>query len=93
MTSVVLRRGRGGVNVVGCVVLVVVVLVRRTGRRAWPGAALALVAAVSFLDSHIYWPRGVVTVLVLGAGLVLLERARAGSRTPAGHAERASTSA
>lgn len=58
----------------------VALLVRRHGRRTWPGAGLALVAAVSFLDSHIYWPRGVLTMLVLGAGLVLLERGR---RSPA----------
>lgn len=76
------------------VALTVAVLLQRNGRQAWPGAALALLAAVSFLDSHVYWPRGVVTMLVLGAGLVLLERARSGGRpTAAGHAERASTSA
>jgi hypothetical protein len=76
------------------VLLAVVVLVRRHGRRAWPGAALALVAGVSFLDSHVYWPRGVVTMVVLGIGLVLLERARpaAGRHGSAQAAPRASTS-
>jgi hypothetical protein len=49
-------------------------LVRRHGRGALPGAVLTALAAVSFLDSHIYWPRGVVTMLVLAVGLLLLTR-------------------
>ncbi len=55
--------------------LTVAVLVRRHGRRASAGGILAGAAAVSFLNSHIYWPRGVLTMVVLSAGLVLLERA------------------
>jgi hypothetical protein len=45
----------------------------RMGRRALPGAAVLLVAAVLFTGgSHIYWPAGVVTMLVLAVGLGLL---------------------
>ncbi len=49
-------------------------LIRRRGRQALPGAVLTIAASVSFLDSHIYWPRGVLTMVVLAAGLVLLTR-------------------
>ena len=48
--------------------------VRRCGRRALLGAVLTVLSAVSFLDSHIYWPRGVLTMLVLAAGLLLMAR-------------------
>lgn len=47
-------------------------LVRRHGRAALPGAALTVLAAVSFLDSHIFWPRGVLTMLALAVGLSAL---------------------
>ena len=36
------------------------------------GGGLSVLGAVSFLDSHIYWPRGVVTMLVLAAGMGVL---------------------
>ena len=65
----------GSVSFLVAALLTVVVLARRGGRRVWPGGALTVVAAVSFLDSHVYWPRGVVTMLVLAVGLVLLDRA------------------
>ncbi len=35
-----------------------VVLLRRRGRVAVPGAVLLVSASVPFLDSHIYWPKG-----------------------------------
>lgn len=59
------------------VLLTVTVLLRRPGRRPWIGAVLAVAASVSFLDSHVYWPRGVVTMVLLAAGLVLLDPTRA----------------
>lgn len=68
----------GSVSFLVAVLLTVAVLVRRVGRRVWPGAALTVPAAVSFLDSHVYWPRGVLTMLLLAAGLVLLARTRSG---------------
>lgn len=40
--------------------------------RAAPGAVLLLAASVSFIDSHIFWPRGALTMLAVGAGLFLL---------------------
>ncbi|WP_197680495.1 hypothetical protein [Microlunatus sagamiharensis] len=59
------------------VLLTVTVLLRRPGRRPWLGAVVVVAASVSFLDSHVYWPRGVVTMVLLAAGLVLLEPTRA----------------
>jgi hypothetical protein len=48
-------------------------VVMRVGRRALPGAVVLLVAAVLFTGGwHIYWPAGVVTMLVLAVGLGLL---------------------
>jgi hypothetical protein len=48
-------------------------VVMRVGRRALPGAVVLLVAAVLFTGgSHIYWPAGVVTMLVRAVGLGLL---------------------
>ena len=53
-------------------VLTSTVLVRRVGRAALPGAVLLCGAALPFLSSHIYWPVGVVTMLLLAAGFALL---------------------
>jgi hypothetical protein len=48
-------------------------VVLRVGRRALPGALVLLLAGVLFTGGwHIYWPAGVVTMLVLAAGLGLL---------------------
>lgn len=44
----------------------------RSGVAAIPGAILVLAGAISFLDSHIYWPRGVITMVALAAGWALL---------------------
>ncbi|MFD1050611.1 hypothetical protein ACFQ1S_36335, partial [Kibdelosporangium lantanae] len=40
--------------------------------RTVPGAVLLLAASVSFLDSHIFWPRGVFTMIGVAAGMFLL---------------------
>lgn len=53
-------------------VLISAAFVLRAGWRAVPGSALLLVASVSFLDSHIFWPRGVFTMLGVAAGMALL---------------------
>jgi len=60
---------------VGCTVAAVLI-VRRVGRTASPGAVLLVLGCILFLDSHIYWPEGVLAGLVLGAGFGLLEWAR-----------------
>jgi hypothetical protein len=48
------------------------VAVIRSGVAAVPGAVLVVGGAISFLNSHIYWPRGVITMLALAAGWMLL---------------------
>jgi hypothetical protein len=58
--------------VVACAATAVAVVVR-VGRRALPGGVVLLIAGVLFTGGwHIYWPAGVVTMLVLAVGLVLL---------------------
>lgn len=47
-----------------------------TGWRAAPGAALLLAASVSFIDSHIFWPRGVFTMIGIAVGMFLLSVTR-----------------
>lgn len=53
-------------------VLAVVAVAPHAGWRVGPGAALLLAASVSFLDSHLFWPRGVYTVIGVAAGMFLL---------------------
>lgn len=65
-----------------------VVLLRRAGRRglrgpALPGAVLLVGGAVPFLDSHIYWPRGVLALLAIALGAALLAAAPVEAPTPA----------
>lgn len=59
-------------------VILVVALALRVRWAALPGAALLLPSAVSFLDSHIFWPRGVLTMLGVAGGLALLSLGEAG---------------
>lgn len=62
-------------------VTVVAALALRSGWAALPGAVFLLPAAASFLNSHIFWPRGVLTMLAIAIGLALLTLAD--SRTSA----------
>ena len=58
--------------VVACAATAVAVVVR-VGRRALPGGVVLVIAGVLFTGGwHIYWPGGVVTMLVLAVGLGLL---------------------
>lgn len=56
--------------------LTVFLLYRRSGASVLPGGLVLIAAAVSFLSSHIYFPRGVVTMLVMALGFALLSLAR-----------------
>jgi hypothetical protein len=49
-----------------------VALYSRAGTRVLPGGAVLLAAGWSFVDSHIFWPRGVFTMLGFAVGFVLL---------------------
>lgn len=53
-------------------VLTAAVVLRRARLAALPGAILVVTGAVAFLDSHIYWPRGGLTMVVLGIGWAAL---------------------
>lgn len=71
------------------VIVVCVERIRSDRLAAVPGGLVMLVSAISFLTSHIYWPRGVCTMigLALGGVLLLLARNRHGHRpalTPPG---------
>jgi hypothetical protein len=60
-----------------------VVLFVRHGLAAVLVATILLAASFSFLSSHIFWPRGVITVLAIGCGFSLaawLSTGRTGSR-------------
>lgn len=57
-------------------------LVARVGRAAWPGAVVLVAAAVPFLDSHIYWPVGVLSMLGLAAGFAGLAYAQGRQHGP-----------
>jgi len=71
---------------VACAATALAVVVR-VGRHALPGAVVLLVAGVLFTGGwHIYWPAGVVTMLVLAVGLGLLAVALPVPETPADRA-------
>ncbi|MFF4213251.1 hypothetical protein ACFYZE_28675 [Streptomyces sp. NPDC001796] len=59
-----------------------VVLWRRHGVRVLPGAVVLSAACWSFVDSHIFWPKGVLTMLGFAVAFALL--AVATSRTAEG---------
>ncbi|WP_103352167.1 hypothetical protein [Amycolatopsis sp. CA-128772] len=50
--------------------------VRQASWRAAPGAVVLPAASVSFFDSHIFWPRGVFTMLGIATGMFLLALAQ-----------------
>ncbi|MGW0820348.1 hypothetical protein [Streptomyces sp. NPDC002845] len=65
--------GEVGVYALLCaVVATAVALFPRRGVRVLPGAVVLLAAGWSFIDSHIFWPRGVWTMLGFALGFALL---------------------
>ncbi|MBN9737317.1 MULTISPECIES: hypothetical protein [unclassified Pseudonocardia] len=60
-------------------------LFRRAGWAVLPGAVLLIGAAIPFQTSHIFWPTGVVAMLLTGLGAGLVEWARP---VPAGTGDR-----
>jgi hypothetical protein len=63
-------------------IAIIVAITLHAGLRALPGGALLLASSVSFLDSHIFWPRGVLTMLGIAAGMSLLTIAEPTRRSP-----------
>ena len=66
--------------------LAAAVALRRSRLAALPGAVLVVAGAVSFLDSHVYWPRGGLTMVVLAVGWAALAVTAPG---PSSHKARA----
>jgi len=65
--------GHAGVYALGVAALATcAVLLPRHGLRVLPGAGILLAACWSFVDSHIFWPRGVFTMLGFAVGYGLL---------------------
>jgi hypothetical protein len=59
------------------------VLFPRHGVRVLPGAAVLFASCWSFYDSHIFWPRGVFTMLGFAVAFGLLARAAGADRSSA----------
>jgi hypothetical protein len=65
--------GRAGVYALAVACLATcAVLWRRHGIRVLPGSVVLLAACWSFIDSHIFWPRGVFTMLGFALAFALL---------------------
>ncbi|WP_406430911.1 hypothetical protein OHB00_03000 [Streptomyces sp. NBC_00631] len=68
--------GRAGVYALAAACLATcAVLYRRHGTRVLPGAVVLFAACWSFVDSHIFWPRGVLTMLGFALAFALLTAA------------------
>jgi hypothetical protein len=62
----------GAVAFLLCAASTSVALVLRYGRAAVPGGVVFVLGSIPFLFSHIYWPVGGLTLLVMAVGLGLL---------------------
>jgi hypothetical protein len=58
------------------------------GARVLPGTVVLLVAGWSFTDSHIFWPRGVWTMLGFALGFALLAAGTAAEKLTHGGTRR-----
>lgn len=62
----------GAFALIVAVVATAVALYPKHGARVIPGTVVLLMAGWSFTDSHIFWPRGVWTMLGFALGFALL---------------------
>jgi hypothetical protein len=69
----------GAYALIVAVVATAVALFPKHGARVIPGTVVLLVAGWSFVDSHIFWPRGVWTMLGFALGFALLAVGTSGS--------------
>ncbi|NGO41836.1 hypothetical protein [Streptomyces ureilyticus] len=75
--------GQAGVYaLIAAIVATAVALLPRHGVRILPGTLVLLVAGWFFIDSHIFWPRGVWTMLGFALGFALLAWGTAGRSAP-----------
>ena len=75
----------GAYALIGAIAATAVALLPKHGARILPGTIVLLAAGWSFVDSHIFWPRGVWTMLGFALGFALLHWG-AGSSAPTGGA-------
>ncbi|MDC0771460.1 hypothetical protein [Streptomyces sp. HD] len=76
----------GAYALIAAVLATAVALFPRHGLRVLPGTAVLLVSGWSFIDSHIFWPRGVYTMLGFALGFALLVSATCrGAARPSRH--------
>lgn len=75
----------GAYALIGAVAATAVALLPKYGVRILPGTTVLLVAGWSFVDSHIFWPHGVWTMLGFALGFALLAWGT-GSSAPTGEA-------
>ncbi|WP_419665179.1 hypothetical protein [Streptomyces sp. 2-1] len=68
----------GAYALIGAIAATAVVLLPKHGVRVLPGTVVLLAAGWSFVDSHIFWPRGVWTMLGFALGFALLAWGTAG---------------
>ncbi|KOU77160.1 membrane protein [Streptomyces sp. MMG1533] len=80
----------GAYALIGAVVATAIALFPKHGARVVPGTVILLVAGWFFVDSHIFWPRGVWTMLGFALGFALLAWGTARS-TPAARDRRSVT--
>ncbi|WP_327396898.1 hypothetical protein [Streptomyces phaeochromogenes] len=62
----------GAYALIGAIAATAVALLAKHGVRVLPGTVVLLAAGWSFVDSHIFWPRGVWTMLGFALGFALL---------------------
>lgn len=62
----------GAYALIGAIAATAVALLAKNGVRVLPGTVVLLAAGWSFVDSHIFWPRGVWTMLGFALGFALL---------------------
>jgi len=71
----------GAYALIVAAVATAVALFPKHGARVVPGTMILLVAGWSFMDSHIFWPRGVWTMLGFALGFALLAVGTRGSES------------
>lgn len=58
----------GSIALIGATALACGCALRVAGAKAAPGTALLLVGAYGFMEEHVYWPGGVLSMLAISAG-------------------------
>jgi hypothetical protein len=62
----------GSIAFIGATALAAGCVLKVSGARAIPGTLLVLVGAYEFMENHIYWPGGVLSMFALAVGWALL---------------------